>query len=274
MKKSNILTLLSFILLIALTIGFLFVRQMPDSKTNDEAKNNLPTTTLETTTEKDAISETQKLETTEKETATKKQIPNSNKKINNDTTQFKNSLFIGDSRTVGLFEYGKISGADFFASTGMSVYNIHNQKIAIRNVGKVTLLELLNNKKYDKIYVMLGINEAGYNVNQTIGKYKSLIDYISEKAPDSKIIIQANLHVTNERSKKDKYGINNQNINSINNGIKNFADNKTIFYINPNPLFDDGTGSLDNNKTGDSAHLYAKYYAQWGRWIYDSTSKI
>ena len=34
---------------------------------------------------------------------------------------FSGSLFIGDSRTVGLMEYGGMDKADFFATTGMSV---------------------------------------------------------------------------------------------------------------------------------------------------------
>ncbi len=37
-------------------------------------------------------------------------------------------LFIGDSRTVGLSEYGDLGNADVFADSGMSVFNLLDRK--------------------------------------------------------------------------------------------------------------------------------------------------
>lgn len=283
MKKSNLITLSSFIVLILIVVGILAFRNLPDKKTN--AENNGSTesqqqSNSEYTAQSDTTasptssvtSETASSTATEPTTQAKPQKKPSSQQTG--SVQFNNALFIGDSRTVGLLDYGKIKGANFFANTGMSVYNINKQKIAVPEVGKVTLEELLNNKKYDKIYLMLGINEAGYNVNQTVKKYKELVDYLLQKEPNSKIIIQANLHVTTEHSNKNKYGITNSNINAINTGIKSFADGHRVFYIDVNPVFDDSTGGLDKKKTGDNAHLYGKYYAEWSRWILENTKNI
>ena len=93
------------------------------------------------------------------------------------------ALFIGDSRTVGLCEYGEIPGADFFADVGMNVFNIYKKTVSVPTVGKVTLTQLLTNKKYGKIYIMLGINEIGYPFDSLIAKYKELLDFVSEKQP-------------------------------------------------------------------------------------------
>ena len=183
------------------------------------------------------------------------------------------NLFIGDSRTVGLMEYGKIKNAEFFADTGMSVYNIYKKRITVPKVGRVSLEKLLSKKKYDRIYVMMGINEGGYDFNKTVGKYKSMIKFIMKKQPKAKIIIQANLHVTKKRSNSDKH-INNKRINKFNKAIKKIADNKKIFYIDANVLFDDKDGNLDRKKTSDQVHPYAKYYTKWGKWIVDKTASI
>ena len=55
---------------------------------------------------------------------------------------FENALFIGDSRTVGLYEYAGISDADFYANTGMSVFTMFKDE-SEGNVRDVLLEQLL-----------------------------------------------------------------------------------------------------------------------------------
>ena len=131
---------------------------------------------------------------------------------------FDDALFIGDSRTVGISEYGDLNNATFFANIGMSVYNVFEKNVSVPKVGKLKLEQLLTYKKFGKIYIMLGINELGYNQEKTLKKYKDLLKFIQEKQSNAIIYIEANLHVTAERSNKDKT-INNININKINNEI-------------------------------------------------------
>ena len=40
---------------------------------------------------------------------------------------FQEVLFIGDSRTVGLYEYGQMGEADVFADSGMTVFKLWNR---------------------------------------------------------------------------------------------------------------------------------------------------
>ena len=182
------------------------------------------------------------------------------------------ALFIGDSRTIGLSEYSGLK-SDFFASVGMSVYNIHKKPIAMPNVGKISLTDLLKNKKYGKIYVMLGINEIGYKLENTVQKYKELVELIRENQPNAYIFVQANLHVTAERSKTDK-NVNNPNINNLNKEIAKLADGKKIIYLDANTVFDDASGNLAADKTSDRVHLYAKYYVEWAKWIETQTANM
>lgn len=61
---------------------------------------------------------------------------------------------------------------------------------------------------------MLGINELGYNTNQTLENYKKLVDYIKDSQSSAIIYIQANLHVASKKSDKDSI-VNNTNINKL-----------------------------------------------------------
>lgn len=190
----------------------------------------------------------------------------------NSKDYFTDALFIGDSRTVGIAEYGTIKNATYFANTGMSVYNIWSQKIDISSIGKVSLEELLDKKNFGKVYIMLGINEIGYNMSQTAKKYQELVKYVNTKQPKAIIYLQANLHVTKEKSDSDK-SINNTRINKLNSAISKMSNNKNIFYLDVNSIFDDSSGNLRADYTSDKVHIYGKYYKQWTEWIRKNTKK-
>ena len=183
------------------------------------------------------------------------------------------SLFIGDSRTVALADYATIEDANFFATVGMTVYNVWNTRVSIPQIGKVTLNELLNDKQYDIIYIMLGVNELGYAFDKTVGRYEALVETVQTLQPDAVVILMANIHVTSERSESDPY-INNPAIDRFNEATSRLADSRTVFYLDANSLFDDADGNLAAEKSADSAHLKAKYCAEWGDWLIIETADI
>ena len=185
----------------------------------------------------------------------------------------KKSLFIGDSRTVGLANYASIEDADYFAAVGMTVYNAWENRVSIPQIGKVTLDELLNYKQYDIIYIMLGVNELGYAFDKTVTCYETLLDSVRSYQSQAIVILMANIHVTLQRSESDKY-INNPAIDRFNEATSRLSDNKRVFYLNANSLFDDAEGNLAAEKSADSAHLKAKYCAEWGEWLIRETASI
>lgn len=183
-----------------------------------------------------------------------------------DNTYWADALFIGDSRTMGLSEYADLGGAHVFASSGMNVYKIFSEKLAASGNGKQTLEELLSTYTYGKVYIMLGINELGYDFERSVDKYKEMLTTIQTYQPDAIIFLQANLHVTEKQSSSDPL-FNNPAIDRMNEEIAALADNKTLFYIDVNVLFDDEQGNLSTDYAGDAAHIYGKYYAQWADWL-------
>ena len=276
MKKS----ILFFIIIILVLIGVFTIKS---SIKNSDSNLNIVLEDQTTTLSNENINENKQQEDYVNNFQNEKQIEH----INNKTESKKNSkhekqtvgkeyfddaLFIGDSRTVGISEYGDLNNATFFANTGMSVYNVFEKNVSVPQVGKLKLEQLLTYKKFGKIYIMLGINELGYNQEKTLKKYKDLLKFVQEKQSNAIIYIEANLHVTAERSNKDKT-INNININKINNEISKLADNEKIFFIDVNEKFDDENGNLSSNYTQDNVHIYAKYYKEWSDWLSQNAVK-
>lgn len=184
---------------------------------------------------------------------------------------FTNALFIGDSRTVGIAEYSGITEADFFAFTGMSVYTAFKKESAVGSWQKGTLLaDALQARQYDRVYLMLGVNELGYNFQKTVERYGEMVQQIRELQPDAYLILEASLHVTKKRSDTDST-FNNSNIDRMNQAQAAFADGEHIFFIDVNPAFDDETGALNQDYTFDNTHPYGKYYSKWADWLRENT---
>ena len=179
---------------------------------------------------------------------------------------FTGVLFIGDSRTVGLSEYGKLGNADVFADTGMSVYNVTKKALPAPDGEKHTLDERLQEKNYQAILLMLGINELGYDRNVSYKRYGELVAHIRELQPDAWIVLEANLHVTQEQSEKDDI-FNNDNINQVNDNIRRLAQENGLGYLDVNVLFDDENGCLGAEYSADGAHVLGSYYDDWSTWI-------
>lgn len=181
---------------------------------------------------------------------------------------FQEVLFVGDSRTVGLYEYGQMGEADVFANSGMTVFNLWDSGISFNNKGKKTLEQVLVENHYQVIHFMLGINELGYSMEQIVEKYKEAVEKILAMQPDAKVVLGANLHVTAENSAKSTI-YNNQRINALNFEIQKIADELDCYYINVNEIFDDEQGNLLKEYSTDGSHILGKYYADWVQWILD-----
>lgn len=179
---------------------------------------------------------------------------------------FDDALFIGDSRTVGLMEYGNLENASFFADSGMSVYGLALKKIAIPGKGKMTFDEVLEAEQYGKIYLMLGMNELGYRFETTKERFEQTVEKLCAAQPNAVIYLCANMHVTKAQSEKDEI-YNNINVNLINEVIEGLADGERLIYLDVNELFDDEDGSLKEEYTSDAFHVLGKYYEDWVDWL-------
>lgn len=186
---------------------------------------------------------------------------------------FEDALFLGDSRVVGMYEYGGLGDiATFYASTGMTIYKLFKAEIVELpdQNGKITVEEALQQQSFGKIYIMVGINEMGTGTVERFAEtYKAAVEHLQELQPDAIIYIQAILKVTTARSNKGDY-INNEGIEARNEALSQLADGKKIFYVDPNLAVCDEDGGLLKDYTSDGVHLKAKYISLWREYLKDN----
>lgn len=183
---------------------------------------------------------------------------------------FDDALFIGDSRTVGLRDYGNLGEqVTFYASTGLTIFKLFTAEI-VEVEGqrkKITVEEALQQKQFGKIYLMVGINELGTgDVERFERYYREAVAKIQELQPDALIYIQAILKVTQERSEKGDY-ITNEGIAARNEAISQLADNERIFFIDANELVCDESGGMNPEYTTDGVHLKVRFIPEWREYL-------
>ena len=181
-----------------------------------------------------------------------------------DASYFDDALFIGDSHTDGFKDYAGLPNADYLCHNGLTVWSAVEKA---EFPGRQTLAQALRGKHYGKIYLMLGINELGAGTAESwAAQYKVLLDEIRELQPDAIIFLQAIFHTTQEKS--DATFFKNSTIDARNAELQKLADNETVFYIDCNPVFDDDTGALTAEYSGDGVHVKAPYYVMWRDYLF------
>ena len=182
-----------------------------------------------------------------------------------DKSYFDDALFIGDSRIEGLALYSGLDNAQFAYMEGLTTFGLMSEKIAAN--GTATLTDLLGSQTFKKIYIMLGINEAGYNTDSYVSSYMDAVSQIQALQPNAVIFMMGCMHVSSDYS--DTHDIvNNDNIDEKNGAIAAYADGIKLFYLDMNTVVDDGKGGLIKDYTWDDIHLQAQYYSVWEDYLY------
>lgn len=189
-----------------------------------------------------------------------------------DESWFDDVLFIGESRTLGMMSTSRLGKADYFCASSLTVYGVTEIKCADTGFAKQTLGSLLSNKTYGKIYIHLGINELGGNLDSMMDQYQRLIDLIREKQPDACIVLQAVLAVSRDYARNTTFAP--ENIRALNARIEALAADNQIHYIDVNPIMTDEEGYLRSELTFDGCHLYGDGYAQWAQWLLENAAGL
>lgn len=157
------------------------------------------------------------------------------------------TLFIGDSRTVGMCQSVSIdSNAECIAEVGKGYSWLANEKLG-------EIKSKLTEHPNSNVVINLGVNDY-YNINNYIDLYNEL----SRSYPNAKFVIVSVTHVTDTESKN----IKNKDIESFNNSLKNGL-NKNITYC------DIYSYIKDNYSTSGGIHYDADAY----KGIYNAIKK-
>ncbi len=183
-----------------------------------------------------------------------------------DETYLDDALFIGDSRTQGLFEYGGLEDhAVFYCKTSLTIYDLFKNDLAFikTNSGNQTLTQALSERQFGKIYLMLGINEMGTGTPESFfTEYAKAVLKIRELQPNAILFVQGIMHVATQKNAADPI-FNNFNIDVRNVEIQTLENKRDIFYLDVNEVVCDENGNLFDDWTFDQVHLKGKYYQIW-----------
>ena len=257
-KRKTLMQICPLLICLAVAgVGFLIYSLVTAKEDSAPAAATVTTTeAVQTTesllsTEQPQTTETTQPETTEPETLEFQTVTED---------YFDDALFIGDSRTQGLQLYSTLDNATFYAATSMSIFGIMDSTETVDGVTGIR--NLLQSKQFGKIYIMFGINEAGYDTDAFVERYGQVVEEIRGYQPDAIIYVQGIMYVTAAKAAAEPV-FSNDNIRKKNEGLKGLANGEDIFYLEVNDNLNDGQGNLPEEYTGDGVHLKASYYSLW-----------
>lgn len=176
---------------------------------------------------------------------------------------FDDAVFIGDSRTEGMLLYTGLSNAISYTHKGLMVDTAFTMPVINMDGEKISVMDALSRTDFNKVYIMLGINETGWPYNKVfIEKYSNMIDEIKAINSKATIYVQEILPVTDSVSKTHSY-VKNEKINEYNELIRKMAKEKEIYYIDVGRAVSDSNGCLPEDAAIDGIHLQKSYCEKW-----------
>jgi lysophospholipase L1-like esterase len=176
---------------------------------------------------------------------------------------FDDAAFFGNSLVDGLRIYGGLKSGDFFAATSASVINVELTKNARLSTGEeCTLFQALTEKQYGKIYVLLGINEIGFEPDYFIQLYSALLGRIAEAEPGAELYIMSLTPVTKSTSDTSSV-FSLARIRAYNEALFSLAEQSGYKFLDLECALSDAFGYLPDADSTDGIHLVADKYVQW-----------
>lgn len=177
---------------------------------------------------------------------------------------FEDAVFIGDSRTTDVKEFGIIKNTTVYAAISLAINQLDKKEVVEVEEGKkITVMEALKRKQFKKIYIMYGYNELGWSYPEIfIEKYREVIDQIQALQPEAIIYVELIFKPTKAAIAKD-INVTEEKIILFNDMIKQMAIDKKLYVIDLTPVLQDETGYLYPEGTADGVHLTPPYMNKW-----------
>ncbi|MDD3346724.1 GDSL-type esterase/lipase family protein [Oscillibacter sp.] len=171
-------------------------------------------------------------------------------------TYFTSAVFLGDSRTEGLFLYSGLRQGAFLYAVGATVESVFSKNVWETELDeKIPLLDALAQAECERVYVMLGVNELGWSKVETFhDQYAKVIDRIRSDHPGAEVVLQSLLPVSAKQEAKKSY-VNNSRILAYNDAVMALAQEKECPYLNVAEAVTGEDGCLKPELTSDGVHL-------------------
>lgn len=180
---------------------------------------------------------------------------------------FDDAAFFGNSLVDGLDLFGGLSDGDFFAETSASVISVGMTRDAKTSDGApATLLQALEEKQYGKIYILLGINEIGFNTDSFVSLYEGVLDEIAAAEPDAELYIMSLTPITERRSTSDDV-FSRERVEEFNKRLYALAEDHSCYYLDLYGALADEDGWLTPEQSTDGIHFTADKYPEWADYL-------
>ena len=180
-----------------------------------------------------------------------------------DDTFFEDAAFMGNSLMDGFRLFSGLTTCDYYAATSMTVVGATSKAcITLDNGNSGTLVEGLTQKQYGKIYILLGINEIGYDTETFISYYSDMLDIIIAAQPDCDIYIMGLTPVSAAKSSGSST-FNMTRVNDYNSALHQLAADKGCYYMDLVSALAGSDGYLPSDQTTDGVHFSADVYKKW-----------
>lgn len=176
-------------------------------------------------------------------------------------SEFSDAVFIGDSRTEGFVLQTGIQ-TTAYVHKGLTVASAYTAKVIRQDGEDLSVMEALARTRYNRVYLMFGINETGWISNDIfISDYKQIIDDIKAQNPSAQIYIQSVLPVSEAVSDSGGY-VRNDKIAEYNKRLEQLATDEGVTFVNvAEAVSTDGV--LPDDAATDGIHLDKEYCEKW-----------
>ena len=148
-----------------------------------------------------------------------------------DDSFFSDAAFFGNSLMEGLGGYGGLESGSFFAHAKTALYNMDTEKNALLDDGgEGTLYEAMTQRQYGKVYVLLGVNEIGWDAAFFADRFGSFLERLQRDEPEAEIYIMSLSPVTSEVSETHEY-FNMDRVRAYNEALLALAEEKSCWYL-------------------------------------------
>lgn len=183
---------------------------------------------------------------------------------------FADALFVGNSLVHGLWGYGGIASADYAAATSASVVNldrVRNEALwGTDRESAPSVQECINSGSYGKVYLLLGINEIGFEPADFVAIYSGVLDYIAAAQPEAEIYIMGLTPLT-EKKNAAGYPFTMERVLSYNEALRRLAEEREYYYMDLVGALADESGFLPEADSTDGIHLTQEKYPVWAEYL-------
>jgi len=183
-----------------------------------------------------------------------------------DESYFDDALFIGDSRTDGLRLFSPIGQASYFCTTGMTIFDVFEQTAPNKDLVEQTLMEVLAEKQFGKIYVTLGLNELSEKDIVLKAEFQMVLNHLRRLQPGAKLFVHGIMPLGKEKSASYDY-FSMERVTQANEMLQGVAEEIGCYYLDASAVFAGEDGYLREELSFDGCHLYAKNYWMWAEFL-------